>query len=230
MSYFDHFAKAPMTPIGKWIVMNVLKREFSMIEPMLPNRDSVILEIGPGLGELAQFFLDAGYYNYVVVEPNDTMRESMAKKGFSVKNYLIPNLSEDDSTYDAIVLSDVFEHLNDTNEAKIFISEAKRVLRPGGIVCIATPDYTHWREDFFNADFSHSNITSVRRTMQLFQNNGIKLAKYMYMSGFVVGTPATLLSHFIRAALFFSHSSGSDDKLYKLKLTFLRRFLIIGVK
>jgi SAM-dependent methyltransferase len=230
MSYFDHFATAPMTPIGRWILLNVLKREFSIIESAIPSRASAILEIGPGMGELAEFFLQAGYRNYVAVEPNTLMRENVSKKGIVTKNYLIPELMEDDNSYDVIVLSDVFEHLNDTNEAKIFISEVKRVLRPGGIICIGTPDYTHWREDFFNGDFSHSNITSVRRTVQLFQNNGIRMVKYVYMSGFLVGLPATIFSNIVRIGLFFLHSAGTDNKIYKLKLTFLRRFLIIGMK
>ncbi|MDQ2995291.1 MAG: class I SAM-dependent methyltransferase [Pseudomonadota bacterium] len=230
MSYFDHFATAPMTPLGKWILMNVLKREFLIIKTMMPSREAVILEVGPGMGELAQFFLDAGYHNYIAVEPNKIMREHVAMKGIITKNYLIPRLLEEDNSCDAIILSDVFEHLNDANEAKIFISEARRVLRPDGIICIATPDYTHWREDFFNADFSHSNITSVRRTIQLFQNHGIKVVKYVYMSGFMTGVPATIFSQLVRIGLFFLHSPGTDDKFYKFKLTFLRRFLIIGSK
>jgi hypothetical protein len=104
------------------------------------------------------------------------------------------------------------------------------VLRPGGIICIGTPDYTHWRDDFFNADFSHSNITSVRRTVQLFQNNGIKVVKHVYMSGFLIGLPATIFSNLVRFSFSFLHSAGTDNKIYKLKLTFLRRFLIIGMK
>ena len=60
MSYFDHFATAPMTPVGRWILLNILRREFSIIEPMIPSRASAILEIGPGMGELAEFFLQ-GY-------------------------------------------------------------------------------------------------------------------------------------------------------------------------
>jgi SAM-dependent methyltransferase len=230
MSYFDHFARAPMTPAGRWILLNTLKREFSVIEPMLPDPDATILEIGPGMGELAQYFISAGYRNYTVVEPNDLMREHLARQSLRTKNYMIPALQEEDSSYDAIILSDVFEHLNDTTEAKLFIAEARRVLRPGGILCIGSPDYTHWHEDFFNADFSHSNITSVRRTQQLFQNNGFRTLKYEYFSGFLTGFPATLLSHLVHTMLFFLHSPETGNKLYKLKLTFLRRFLIVGKK
>ena len=181
------------------------------------------------MGELAEFFLRAGYRNYVAVEPNTLMRDQVSKKGIIAKDYLIPRLLEEDNSYDVILLSDVFEHLNDTNEAKLFISEAKRVLKPGGLICIGTPDYTHWREDFFNADFSHSNITSVRRTVQMFQNNNIKIVKNVYMSGFLIGMPATILSNLVRIGFSFLHSDRTDNKIYKLKLTFLRRFLIIGM-
>ncbi len=230
MTYFDHFATSPMSPVGRWILLNIMKREFSIIKPLLQKKDSAILEIGPGMGELAELFLEAGYINYTVVEPNTLMREHLEHKGFRAKNYLIPELDEKDESYDVIVVNDVFEHLNDTQAAKTFISEAYRVLRTGGILCIGSPDYTHWHEDFFNADFSHSNITSVRRTQQLFINNGLKLVKYVYLSGFLTGITATIFSYMVRILGWGFHSAENDNKLYKLKLTFLRRFLIIGSK
>ena len=230
MSYFDHFATSPMTSFGSWILHRTLGREFGLMAPLVPDQRSAILEIGPGMGELARMFRSGGYHNYTVVEPNTLMREHLARQGFFTKNYLIPTLEEADSSYDVIILSDVFEHLNDTNEAKLFMAEAKRVLRPGGLLCIGSPDYTHWHEDFFNADFSHSNITSVRRTTQLFQNTGLTELKHVYFSGFLTGIAATMASHIVRLGLFFLHSSNNENKLYKLKLTFLRRFFIIGQK
>jgi len=230
MSYFDHFAQSPSTPIGNWITGRTKQHEFALMKPLLPDRGCAILEVGPGTGELAAVFLEAGYRNYTVVEPNAMMREHLARKDVITKDYMIPKLAEEDNSYDAIILIDVFEHLDSSREARIFTTEARRVLRPGGILCIASPDYLHWKEDFFNCDFSHSNITSVRRTLQLLHNNGFRTLEYVYFSGFFTGTLATLMSYLARIGLWFANSNGIDKKLYKLKLTFLRRFFIIGAK
>ena len=50
------------------------------------------------------------------------------------------------------------------------------------------------------------------------------------MSVFVTGASATTFSLLSRFGLFFTNSNGIDRKLYKLKLTFLRLFLILGEK
>ncbi len=230
MTYFDHFAHSPGTPIGQWIKKRSRHRVFTIIESLLRGPEAAILEIGPGWGELAECFHNAGYHNYTAVEPSKTMRDRLENRGFLTKNYLIPELVETDISYDVIILADVFEHLNDINEARFFIAEARRVLKIGGILCILSPDYLHWKADFFNCDFSHSNVTSIRRTLQLFHNNGFRMLKYIYFSGFLTGMPATMVSHLGRLGLFFLRGNAIDSKLYKLKLVFLRRFLIIGEK
>lgn len=230
MSFFDHFADSAMTPMGRWVLLRTQRSEYTVLRRHLVDPRSAILELGPGRGELAQMLRADGFLNYTGVEPNPKMNAMLHKAGFQVKAYLIPQLQEPDNSYDAIILNDVFEHLNDTAEAKLFVSEAKRVLRPGGLLCIGCPDYTHWGIDFFNSDYSHANITTVRRTRQLFMNYGLHLKTFTYLSGFVSGPPATLLSHLVRLGLGFVRPADNEDKLYKLKLSFLRRFFIIGAK
>jgi SAM-dependent methyltransferase len=158
------------------------------------------------------------------------MRRTLASKGITTRDYLVPPLAEAASSYDAIVLINVFEHLDDARQARLFIDEAWRVLRREGVLCIAAPDYLHWRQDFFNCDFSHNNVTSVRRTLQLFHNGGFRLLRYDYYSGFFTGALATAVSHLVRVGLSFADGNGIDKKLYKLKLTFLRRFILLGAK
>jgi len=231
VGYFDHFVQTKTaTSIGRMILRRMKQREFVIIQRYLSNRESSILEIGPGNGEVTELLLKAGYRNYTVVEPNTVMRERLASKGVTVKDYMIPCLSEEDSTYDAIILISVLEHLGNTQQAIIFFDEAWRVLRPRGILFILSPDYTHWKEDFFLCDYTHCNITSVRRTLQLFHNHGFRPLKWIYFSGFFTGRLATIVSHIARLSLFFASCDGIADKLYKLKLSFSRRFLVIGVK
>jgi hypothetical protein len=64
--------------------------------------------------------------------------------------------------------------------------------------------------------------------MQLFRDNGFRTLTWIYFSAFFCGALATVASYLVGKALFFANGNGLDNKLYKLKTTFLRRFLIIG--
>src|ERR687897_113218 len=92
MSYFDHFAAGPGTPLGQWIKRRMRYNALLRITPLIPDVSAAILEIGPGWGELAFCFQEAGYCNYTTVEPNQTMREHLKGRGFVTKNYLIPKI------------------------------------------------------------------------------------------------------------------------------------------
>ena len=46
-----------------------------------------------------------------------------------------------DATFDVVVLSEVIEHLVDTDRA---VEEARRVLRPGGVLLVTTPNLASW--------------------------------------------------------------------------------------
>jgi cyclopropane fatty-acyl-phospholipid synthase-like methyltransferase len=229
MSYFDHFSLPRRTTIGEWIVKQVKKQEFKALKPYLKDTDAII-EIGPGWGEMQELLFQNGYRNYLAIEPNPTLYSKLLKKGIKVKNYLIPELQEEDHSFDIIFMSDVFEHLNGFSEVQIFIQQCKRILKEHGIICIASPDYLHWSNDFFLSDYTHSNITSVRRTCQLFQDNGIRLVSSLYLRGFITGFPATVLSSLIRMISLFVRRDKINNKTYKLILSFLRRFLVIGEK
>ena len=228
MSYFDHFLDSPGTSLGNWIDRTSKMRICKAIRTFLPEANSNILELGSGWGDLAECFREAGYKNYVCVEPNPGLRGHLSRRGFLVKDYIVPPILEENNSYDAVILIEVFEHLNDARDVSVFMNEVGRVLRPGGIICIHSPDYLHWKEDFFNGDYTHSNVTTVRRTIQLFHNNRFSTLNYVYFSGFIAGPMATLMSHLMRFGLFFFIGNKIDSKLYKLKLTFLRQYLIIG--
>ena len=145
-------------------------------------------------------------------------------------SYLIPDLAEKDGSYDAIVVCDVFEHLNDAQAAQRFVAEARRVLRPGGILFILSPDLMDWKEDFYNCDFSHSNPTTVRRTHEMFINEKLATVGYAYSYSGFEGAVGYALNSLVKMATFWANGEDLDFKPYKLRLTFLRRFMIIGRK
>jgi SAM-dependent methyltransferase len=232
MPYFDHFATGRSTGLGDWLTGYAMERQYRFFAENLPvSRMPRILEIGPGHGEFAARLMAAGYGDYHVVEPNDRLRAKLEALGVkSARAYLIPELKEPDSAYDAIIVCDVFEHLNDTRDAQRFISEAARVLRPGGILFILSPDLMDWREDFYNCDFSHSNPTTVRRAHEMFINEGLATVAHLYSYSGFTGLAGLVLNRMVKAATFWTSGEDLDFKPYKLRLTFLRRFMIIGRK
>jgi len=232
MAYFDHFATGTSTGIGDWLNRHAIDRQFHFLARYLPpERNPELLEIGPGQGEFATKLMAAGYKNYDVIEPNATLRAKLESLGVRrAKSYLIPELHEPDEAYDAIIVCDVFEHLNDTREAQRFVSEAKRVLRRGGILFILSPDFMDWAADFYNCDFSHSNPTTVRRTHEMFMNEDLATLAFSYTYSGFTGPLGFSLSKAIKALTSWCSGEDLDFKPYKLRLTFLRRFMIVGRK
>ncbi len=231
MPYFDHFAESKSTKIGKLLHNRKTKRDFRYICKYLRSKNCDILEIGPGKGDLAKVFLKNGYKNYDVVEPNINMNKLMKNIGVrKVSNYKIPTLNEIDESYDIILCFDVYEHLNNSNEAETFISESERVLKKRGMIIILSPDYLDWRNDFFNCDYTHNNITTVRRIIQIFYNNNLNTFEYKYFYSFLEGVIGIIISKLIKVLTLFYKGNSINSKIYKLRLTFLRRFIIVGKK
>lgn len=232
MRFFGHFADNKPTSFGSWLTRQTVKAQFKFLNDDLPSDRSIaILEIGPGRGEFASEFLQAGYVNYSIVEPDDTLRaicESLPVK--TAYSTTIPPFPVASGTQDLVIMCDVFEHMNDTKMATDVIAEMKRVLKPNGLVLILSPDYLQWKEEFYNCDFSHSNPTTVRRTSQMFSNAGIETVKYGYHYNFLSGVIGMTVGGLVKLLTgpLKGLGASNDSRLYRLRLCFLRRFLIIG--
>ena len=86
--------------------------------------------------------------------------------------------------FDVISLYDVIEHVPDLNA---LVSELKRIIKPGGIVEIRTPDVAHWQtpDDLSTwkevKPSEHLYYFSAPTLEQLFLNNGLVLLKRRLM-------------------------------------------------
>lgn len=232
MAFFDHFARGTATQAGAWLEKLTKHREQVYISRFLKSRDVEILEIGPGQGLLAQIFINNGFSRFDACEPNPLMNSLLTGIGIrTISNFIVPPIQAPDCSYDALIVADVLEHLPDAESAQDFVKEAGRVLRPGGLLVITSPDCLDWKTDFFNCDFTHNYVTTLRRARQLLYDTGFRIGGSRYTYGPLTGVGGFMMSRGVKVLTFLASGAQSDDdKLYKLRLTFLRRFTIVGIR
>ncbi len=232
MSFFDHYAQGKSTTAGNFIEFKMKQQLFKIIKIFLKNNTKYeILEIGPGDGQMASLFLKNDFHNYDVVEPNVLLRKKNLELGVRrAKDYFIPNLQEADNAYDLIICCDVFEHLNDSAQSQLFLNECYRVLKKNGALFICSPEYTAWKEDFFNCDFTHNNITTLNRNIQALTDINFKIINYHFIYGFFHGFIGFIISKLTSFFSFLFGNKTSNSRFYKLKLNFLKRYTVMAVK
>ena len=92
-----------------------------------------ILDLGSGTGHMAKSFIEKGF-EAVCVEPSKEARKILTK--YELVNYPYLNDIPEVEKFDAIVLSEVIEHLPDPVE---ILKEAKERLANLGVIFITTP-------------------------------------------------------------------------------------------
>ena len=94
-----------------------------------------LLDVGSGTGILLKEALNMGL-NSEGVEPSKSLCELAKYKGLSVHHGTIPH-PEIRRRFDIITLVDVIEHVSNPVE---LLGEINRLLKPGGILLLVTPD------------------------------------------------------------------------------------------
>jgi 2-polyprenyl-3-methyl-5-hydroxy-6-metoxy-1,4-benzoquinol methylase/glycosyltransferase involved in cell wall biosynthesis len=114
----------------------------NLIERCLGRHSGRLLEIGCGAGDLLAAAAKLGY-DVTGVEYSEhacaRARERLGSSGRIVRES-IDRLTEK-NYYDVCVIADVIEHVTDPRE---FLRQVYEVLRPGGIVIVATPSLDSW--------------------------------------------------------------------------------------
>jgi len=107
------------------------------------GRASTVLEVGCANGYIACLFNELGYRTFAIDSGKDPRRDEM----FARRNiaYMDGNLNDapplsayEDASMDVVVLGEVFEHV--LNHPAGFLQAVHRILRPGGITILTTPN------------------------------------------------------------------------------------------
>lgn len=114
------------------------------------QQDSKILDLGCGRGDFAQAFLLSGM-TVSGVDLSDWVTENYKNIEFKKCDFTKETLPYETSSFDVIFSKSVIEHLYYPEE---LFTEAKRVLKPGGIIITMCPAWEHNYRNYFD-DFTH---------------------------------------------------------------------------
>lgn len=144
------------------------------------ERPGHLLDIGCGYGYLLQLATERGW-QAVGVNPNAREAQyARAEMGVAVPARIVEEAGFPDASFDVVSLVEVLEHLADPVSV---LSQANRVLRPGGLLYLQTPDLDcvearllkrRWVMLYVN---SHWFFYSDRPLRQLLQRTGFRVVE-----------------------------------------------------
>lgn len=200
------------------------------------SRGDDILEIGSGTGWFAKFLIqNIRFSTYAGLEIENSARR-IAQKYISDSRVTFCNGSGlriplPDSSIDTCVNFDVLEHVPKGTE-KEFFSEIFRVLKPGGVMFLSTPNHhfmsTYLDPAFFlqgHRHYSASTLDSIATTtgfnvVENFSRGGIAevaMLHNLYFSKWVLS----------RTPIFYKQHSKLMEYSYLKETGFMNRFLLV---
>ena len=237
MSFYNHFFQK-QTFYGDFLKKQRIKMELKRIKFFCDfNKKMNWLEIGPGKGDIMEHIIN-NYKNieYHCIEPNKQICDYLNSICKNVKNKFVPPVPYEDNYFDIVYLSNILEHLPDFKSEIAVIKEARRVLKHRGKIIINGPDLIHWRELFWDCDYTHNFPLPKRRLETLLEDNDFEIKHFNYFAGPFSGFVATIFScaaYFFINPLLFSYLTFKfvpSYKFYKLKLSSLRNVFFIAEK
>jgi SAM-dependent methyltransferase len=119
----------------------------------LPDGCTVV-EIGPGRGEFARECLRKGW-QYTGIEASQKFLRPLSEMGLNAIEARVPPIPFPDVSADLIHADQVIEHFNTIGDFTGFLSEAHRVLKPGGVLSLACPNLQTMGDLFYDWDYTH---------------------------------------------------------------------------
>jgi len=123
------------TYFSKKVFSDFLKKRLGWLSGGNP-KNKKFLDVGCGTGE-AVFFADKIGFNAIGLEINEGAIKKMREKGVNVKNSTLEKFNGKGSSFDAIYLGDIIEHVKDPSK---FLDKCCFLLKKGGRLLVATPN------------------------------------------------------------------------------------------
>jgi len=193
-----------------------------------------MLEIGPGQGTLAALAIQAGWH-YSAVEPSALLAERLRAEGLDIVQAWTPPVPAADASCRVLYADQVLEHMSGIDAARAFVSEALRVLQPGGVVFIVVPDYLKERGFFWDIDYTHNFPTTERRVRQLLYDGGFEIERIVRSIGLATGPARDALAAVALLASIpgldaLSRYTGTEELLFKVRKNLFETLTFVGRK
>jgi ubiquinone/menaquinone biosynthesis C-methylase UbiE len=162
-------AREKMAPFRFKLAARQISKELQL------SHGDKVLELGSGLGLLGKAIKEEvdGEVKYFGIELAYQSAEVSGEQGLLESQANVLNLPFADNAFDALVTTDVLEHIKDNDRA---ISEMLRVIKPGGkaFVVIADPSEARFKEIHDHIDRT-SNKSDIKYWENLFNKKGLKV-------------------------------------------------------
>ena len=202
--FYRWFSERKLTRMGAARRGKIERARLSLLQAYAKPPGDMI-EIGPGQGSLADAAAAAGW-RYTAVEASPALVSLLRAKGYRVIEAWAPPIPAEDGTADVVYADQVLEHMSGIEAARAFVSEARRVLRPGGRLFVVVPDYMKERAFFWDIDYTHNFPTTERRVRQLLYDGGFEIDRMVRSIGTATGVARDVLA----GAALLAHAPGVD--------------------
>ena len=185
-------AKSVFDKIYEFVKNINLKSKYSIIEKneVKTERIPSLLDIGCGAGDFLNFCKNKAW-EVSGVEPTEKAREISEKKlGIKISSDLSLDHFED-ASFDVVTMWHVLEHRFDIMET---VANLKRIVKPGGLIVIALPNYKSYDAKFYKQYWAAYDVPRhlfhfTKKTIEIiFAKNELKLSKVypMWFDSFYV--------------------------------------------
>ncbi len=160
------------------------RKKYSIILDFLQRRHTKVVDLGCGSSKILQDLPDA-----VCVDINMGKLRYIRKSNTHLVNANVRSLPFKSEVFDCAICSEVVEHVND----ETIFKEFNRILRPGGQLILATPDYAKlvWRVveflyyRFFPGGYKEQHIKQYTKLSleETLRKYGFKTIAHNYIGG-----------------------------------------------
>lgn len=203
MHFYDNYVarSKDITRIGKLIITRQVRNHINLIKAFRNKESIKVLELGPGKGYFARAVLEIGWI-YQAVDGSHALVDMLREAGIKITEAFVPPIPNEAGTgYDLILMEHFIEHMDSPTHARNLVEAVHKILLPGGLIFIVSPDYLEHRENFWDCDYTHSFVTTSQRLRQLLIDSGFEISYDGYETlGFQDEFSIWLISFFARLA------------------------------
>lgn len=196
--------KSFLDRIYQWVKTMMLKRKLNWISEH--QKRGSILDVGAGTGD---FLLQARAEGWKAfgVEPSQRARERALSKGLPLEEEIDTDLQE---KYDVITMWHVLEHVPDYHAE---IEKLKKLLKPGGLLVIAVPNFLSYDALQYKAFWAGYDVP---RHLWHFSRTGIK--KAVSGQGFLFEKERPLVFDSFYVSLLSEHNKSGNTRIFSAVL------------